>query len=185
MFKPKRKRRKKKKVHKFSVKEVQETVKRNWWQILLSVIGIAVLVMFVISMKSFLFASDYFNVTEIEVVDQESDAVEYPLARIKDNPNIFRIDLKMIAEDIEYRYSDIQKAIVKRVLPNKLIVEVLRRRPVAQIAVGLSRENTDVDNFYTVNKDGYILSKLGRKKRKRLPVIYGCNLISTELEIGH
>ncbi len=185
MFKPKRKRRKKKKIHKFSVKEVQETVKRSWGQVLLIIIGIATLVILGMGMKSFLLASEYFNVTEIEVIDQEPDVVEYSLARIKDNPNIFKIDLQMIADNIEYEHSDIQKAIVKRVLPNKLVVEVLRRRPVAQIAVGLSRQTSKADKFFTVNKEGYILAELPRRKARNLPVIYGCDLAGSEIEIGH
>ncbi len=185
MFKPKRKRRKKKKIYKFSVKEAREAVKRSWGQILLIIIGIAAVVMLGMGMKSFLLASEYFNVTEIEVIDQEPDVVEYSLARIKDNPNIFKIDLENIADNIEYEHSDIQKAIVKRVLPNKLVVEVLRRRPVAQIAVGPSRQNSYAENFFTVNKDGYILCELGRRPRRNLPVIYGCDLAGSEIETGH
>lgn len=185
MFKPKRKRRKKKKIYKFNVKEVQKTVKRSWGQILLILIGIAVLGSLGMGMKAFLLASEYFNVTEIEVIDQEPNVLEYSLARIKDNPNIFKIDLGMIADNIEYEHSDIQKAIVKRVLPNKLVVEVLRKRPVAQIAIGLTRQNSYAENFFTVNKDGYILSELGRRPRRNLPVIYGCNLASEEIELGH
>ncbi|MFH1094479.1 MAG: cell division protein FtsQ/DivIB [Candidatus Omnitrophota bacterium] len=185
MFKPKRKNRNKKKNHKFNVKEVRETVKRSGGRILSIIIGIAVISMIGMGMKSFLHASEYFNITEIEVVDQEPDVVEYSLARIKDNPNIFKVDLERIADNIEYEHSDIQKAIVKRVLPNKLIIEVLRRRPVAQIAVGLSRQDQEADNFFAVNKDGYILSDIGGRPNKNLPVIYGCNLASSEIETGH
>ncbi|MCG2712372.1 MAG: cell division protein FtsQ/DivIB [Candidatus Omnitrophica bacterium] len=185
MFKPKRKSRKKKKIHKFSVKEAREAVKRSWGQILLIIICITLIVMLGRGMKSFLLASEYFNVTEIEVVDQEPDAVEYSLARVKDNPNIFKINLGMIADNIEYEHSDIQKAIVKRVLPGKLVVEVLRRRPVAQIAVSLSRQETEADNFFTVNKDGYILSEIGPRPSRDWPVIYGCNLAGSKIEIGH
>jgi len=185
VFKPKRKKRNKRKIHKFSVKEVQETVKKSGWGIFSVIIGIALLVILSMGMKSFLFASEYFNVTEIEPVDQEMDVEGYIFAKIEDNPNIFRIDLEMIAEDIEYKHFDIQKAIVKRVLPNKLVIEVLFRRPVAQIAVGVSRQEAEADNFFTVNKEGYILSELGQRPNRRLPVIYGCNLATSEIEVGH
>ncbi|MCK4993571.1 MAG: cell division protein FtsQ/DivIB [Candidatus Omnitrophica bacterium] len=185
MFKPKKKRRKKKKTHKFSVKEMRETAKKNWGQFLLIMIAISLIVLMGMGMKSFLLASEYFNVTEIEVVDQELDVEGYVFANIENNPNIFKVDLKMVADDIEYRYSDIQKAIVKRELPNKLVVEVLFRRPVAQIAVGATRANYQEENFFTVNKDGYILSELGQRAKKRLPIIYGCNLSIPEIETGH
>ena len=184
MFKPKKKRRKKKKTHKFSVKEVQENVKKNWPQALLIVFALAVIAMLGMGMRSFLHASECFNVTEIEVVDQELDVEGYIFATIEDNPNIFDIDLEMIAEDIEYRYSDIQKAIVKRELPNKLVVEVLFRRPVAQIVVGEGDQDYQGNNFFTVNKEGFILADLGRRQKRNLPVIYGCNLTLSEIEPG-
>lgn len=184
MFKPKKKRRKKKKTHKFSVKDVQETVKRSWGQILLILIGVVIMVLMGRGMRSFLLASEHFNVTEIEVIDQELDVEGYIFANIEDNPNIFKIDLEMIADNIEYKHSDIQKAIVKRELPNKLVVEVLFRRPVAQIALGETRGNYQNKSFFTVNKDGYILTDLGRRPKRKLPIIYGCNLSIPEIETG-
>ena len=185
MFKPRNKRKKKRKTHKFRVKDVQPTVKKNWGPILLAIISVAVSVIMGMGMKSFLFASEYFNVTEIEVVDQELDVEGSIFAHIEDNPNIFKLDMDMIADNIEYKNSEIQKAIVKRQLPNKLVVEVLFRRPVAQIALGEARQNYEEEKFFTVNKDGYILSELGRRPSRRLPVIYGCDLSIPEIETGH
>ncbi len=185
MFKPKKKRRKKSKAHIFSVKNVQENLKKSWGHILLVIICVAVLAILGMGMKSFLFDSEYFNVTEIEVVDQEVDVEGSIFAHIQENPNIFKLDLEKIADNIECKNSDIQKAIVKRQLPNKLVVEVLFRRPVAQIALGAARENYEEEKFFTVNKDGYILSELGRRPSKRLPIIYGCDLSIPEIETGH
>jgi len=178
------KRKRKKKLKIFNVKQAKQSIKKNWWGIVLSLGGIALLVLLGFSLNSFLFASDYFNVTEIEVIDQEPDNLSYPLARIKDNPNIFKIDLEKIAYNIERDYSDIQKAIVNRVLPNKLVIEILRRRPVAQIAlIEDSLKNHDFD-FFTVNKDGYILADIGRRAKRNLPVIYGVNIKAENVEIG-
>lgn len=179
------KKKRRKKINILNIKQATESIKKNWWGIILSMGGIALLVLLGFSLNSFLFASEYFNVTEIEVVDQEPDNLSYPLARIKDNPNIFKIDLEKIAYSIERDYSDIQKAIVKRVLPNKLAIEILRRRPVAQIALEDRTGKADKFDFFTVNKDAYILSDLGNRAKRDLPVVYGVNIRSADIEIGH
>jgi cell division septal protein FtsQ len=183
---PRSRRRKprKKKIHWLSAKQVKETVKKNWLQIFCTLAVIGVIVFLGMSLNSFLFASEYFNVNEIEVIDKDPDKLDYPLARIDDDANIFRIDLALISERIEREYYDIQKAIVKRVLPNKLVIEVLRRRPIAQIQVGQHRYAKKNSQFFTVNKEAYILSDIGKRKRRGLPVIMGTGLGASEIEVG-
>lgn len=182
---PKHKRSKrKKKTQILNVKQVTETVKRNGGKILFMIIGFALIAFFAVNINSFLFASVYFNVTDIEVIDSEQDKVDYPLARIKDNPNIFKINLSRIAEDIERHYHDIQKATVKRVLPNKLVIEILRRHPVAQLAISINRDNDHKNYIFTVNKEAYVLANIGTRPLKKLPVIYGSGLNIKEIQIG-
>ncbi|MCP4649246.1 MAG: FtsQ-type POTRA domain-containing protein [PVC group bacterium] len=158
-------------------------VQQNGSRILLGIAAIAVSVYFIMSMNSFLFASEYFKVTEIEVIDKYQDEIEYPIARIKDNPNIFKVNLDKISKNLEREYSNIQKAIVKRILPNKLKIEILRRSPVAQIA--LSAENGKKKfYFFSVNDDSYILANLGVRPKRKLPIIYGTELNVNDIEVG-
>jgi len=180
-----KKRKKNKKIHILSAKQVGDAVKRNWARIVLTIGCLAILTFVGFSFTSFLAASEYFNISEIEVVDSDPEKVDYPLARINDETNIFNIDLKGIAENIEREYYDIQQATVKRVLPNKLVIEVLRRRPVAQIAVGINRKSRKKHYMFLVNKDAYIISNLGTRAKRGLPVIYGAGLSVDSIEIGH
>ncbi|MBU4304272.1 MAG: cell division protein FtsQ/DivIB [Candidatus Omnitrophica bacterium] len=179
-----RRRKQRKRIHMLSARQVVDTVKKNKTRILF-VLTVAGLIAFVsVNMNSFIFASKYFNISEIEVVDKAADKIDYPLARIVDNPNIFKVDLNQIAEGIERDYHYIQKAIVKRVLPNKLVIEILRRTPIAQMAVAVNRDANAKQYYFTVNKDGYVLANVGTSPKKGLPVIYGTGLSVNTIEIG-
>ncbi|MBU1044880.1 MAG: FtsQ-type POTRA domain-containing protein [Candidatus Omnitrophica bacterium] len=184
MSRKRKAKRRKQNIHWLSAKQVQETVQKNWGKIFCTLAVIGIIVFMGISLNTFLFASDFFNLSEIEVVDKNSEKIDYPLARIDDQANIFRIDLEQIASNVEREHYDIQKAIVKRVLPNKLIIEVLRRRPIAQIQINENPQTEELKHFFSVNKEGYILADIGKDKRKSLPVIVGTELFANEIEVG-
>ncbi len=179
-----KRRKDKRKIQLLNVKQVTQVVRKNGGQIFLWILGVALFVYFLISLNSFIFASPYFEVNDIEVIDKYSGNIDYPLSRIKDNRNIFKIDLTEISKNMERKYSDVQKAIVKRVLPNKLVIEVLRRRPLAQIAVFADPGQKGLKYFFSVNEDAYVLAKLGARPSRRLPVIYGVQLTADEIELG-
>ncbi|MFH1460462.1 MAG: cell division protein FtsQ/DivIB [Candidatus Omnitrophota bacterium] len=178
-------RKRKKRTFIFNAKTVKETVKKNRGNIVLILVIIGLLVFLGFSLNSFLFASEYFNISEIEVIDQDAEKIDYPLARIKDNPNIFKVDLVEIAKGIEREHADIQKAIVKRILPNKLIIEVLRRRSIAQAAVKISKQENSEYYFYLINNDGYILANMEKRPKKDIPIIIGSELNIDNIQIGH
>lgn len=171
-------------IHWLSAKQVHAAVQKNRVKIF-CVFAILGLIGFMgIRVNSFLFASEYFNISEIEVVDKDPEKIDYPLARIKDKANIFRVNLTQIAENVEREYYDIQKATVKRVLPNKLVIEVLRRQPIAQIKIGNDQKSEKKDRFFLVNKEAYILLDIGNRKHKTLPIIIGSELSAGEIEVG-
>ncbi len=173
-----------KRINLLSVKQAALAVKKNSGQVFLIITGLFVFILAAWNLNSFILAAEYFNITEIEVIGRDPVKVDYSLARMKGASNIFKADLKQIASSIEREYPDIQKAIVKRVLPNKLIVEVLRRKPVAQVLINSGRQ-PQVDSYlFTINDEAYILANVGTKSRKNLPVIYGCGLSIAQVQIG-
>lgn len=171
-------------LHLLTVKQISRAVKGNRAEITIWIIGLVLVTFLIANINSFIFASDFFNASEIEIIDKYPGKIEYPLARIQDTSNIFKINLRKIAENLEGEYADIQKAIVRRVLPNKLVIEVLRRRPIAQIAVCPNSGKNTLPNFFSVNEDGYILSGTGEKPNSKLPIIYGSGIKFDEVEIG-
>ncbi|MBI4845960.1 MAG: FtsQ-type POTRA domain-containing protein [Candidatus Omnitrophica bacterium] len=174
----------KKKVFVLNVKQAAQAIKKNSGGFLIFITVVGAVVFLGFSLNNFIFASPYFEISEIEVIDHDVDKIDYPLARIKDNLNIIKVDLPGIAKSIEREYADIQKAQVKRVLPNKLIIEVLRRRPVAQIAVPVNKKSQNNTNFFTVNNEGFILANIGSNPSRKLARINGVETAINEIEIG-
>jgi POTRA domain, FtsQ-type len=171
-------------IHWLSAKQVHAAVQKNRGKIFCAFALLGFIGFLCFSLHSFLFASEYFNISEIEVIDKDPEKIDYPLARIKDKANIFRVNLAQIADNVEREYYDIQKATVKRVLPNKLVIEVLRRQPIAQIKIGNEQKSGKQDRFFLVNKEAYILLDIGNRKHKTLPIIIGSELTIGEIEVG-
>jgi cell division protein FtsQ len=133
--------------------------------------GIVVSVIFVVLawvlITAFLERSDYFRLrsveakgaSEISLIAVRSDLLKH----YKDN-NIFKINLKAIAASLEPRYPDAKDIIVKRALPDKLLVELNFRKPVAILANGQS---------YPVDREGVVLVNRDPSRLGDLPVIKG------------
>ncbi|MFH2137009.1 MAG: FtsQ-type POTRA domain-containing protein [Candidatus Omnitrophota bacterium] len=175
--------RNKKNIHLFNVKKIKMAIQKNGFHLLFGVLGVAFAVFIIINMRSFIFASEHFKVYEIEIIDKYPEKVSYPLSKVN-GQNIFEVDLNKVAQDIERRYPYIQKVIVQRILPNKLLIEVLRRSPIAQIAINQGQNKNGGYCFFSVNDDAYILADLGAQPKQRLPIIYGTGLNLNDVEIG-
>ena len=167
----------------FSLASLGKSVRQNSLTLLASgILGVA-LVALGISVHSFIFASEYFLVRDIEVVDRNPQKIDHSLARLRQAPdNIFALDLHGIQRRLEQSYPEIQTVRVSRVLPNKLVLEVIHRRPVAQIELVSRAGESRV--YYSVNEEGYVLALCGSEPRRNLPVITGVNMRPQEVEIG-
>ena len=81
-----------------------------------------------------------------------------------------------IQKKIETRHPELNNVVVRRELPNRLILQVREREPVAQI---------EFDNQYLViDQNGVILSELKALSQKDLPLIKGCRVRPQRIEIG-
>ena len=134
-------------------------------------IGLLVFIAFMISawllITAFLDRSDYFRLRSVE----SRGAAQMSLLVIKNeiltnykNRNIFKIDIKAIAAGLEPRYPDAKDIIVKRRLPDKLLVELNFRNPVAMLSNGRN---------YPVDDEGVVLVNRDSSKLGELPVIKG------------
>ncbi|NQU95754.1 MAG: FtsQ-type POTRA domain-containing protein [Candidatus Omnitrophica bacterium] len=126
-------------------------------------------VIFILILGAFLFLknSSYFKLEKIDIVDvrraTELDAnAMLPLYKGR---NIFEIDINSIASSIESDYPVIKEAVVKRVLPNRLEIDIVSRVPVARIK---SRK------IFTIDRSGMVLSP-GIKSHD-LPVVTGFSM---------
>ena len=165
-----------------SLASLGKSVRQNFLTLLASGILVVALVALGISVHSFIFSSEYFLVRDIEVVDKNPQKIDHSLARLRQAPgNIFSLDLHGIQRRLEQSYPEIQTVRVSRVMPNKLVLEVIHRRPIAQIEL-VSQAGPRV--YYSVNEEGYVLALCGSEPRPNLPVITGVNMRPQEVEIG-
>ena len=117
--------------------------------------------------KAFLEKSDYFRLRGVDT----KGAAEASLAGVRNdilkqygNRNIFKIDLKAIASSLEPKYPDAKEILVKRSLPDKLVVDLRFRKPVALLSGG---------QMYPIDREGVILVNINSMKLKDFPIIKG------------
>lgn len=134
-------------------------------------IGMVVFIVFLISawilISAFLERSDYFRLRSVEskgAADSSLAAIRTEILANHKDRNIFKIDLKAIARTLAPRYPDAKDIVVKRVLPDKLLILLSFRKPVAVLSNG-RKIPVDREGVILVNRD---LSSIGD-----LPVIKG------------
>lgn len=113
--------------------------------------------------------SRYFKLESVEVVDVSCAAAGLETdgsLQANMGRNIFDIDIASLASRIETTYPAIKKAVVKRILPNRLEIDIIPRLPVAKIK--------DRRGYFPVDKTGMVLSP--DMKSGRLPVIIGFSM---------
>ncbi|MBI3616153.1 MAG: hypothetical protein HY211_06520 [Candidatus Omnitrophica bacterium] len=80
-------------------------------------------------------SSDYFSVTEIDLVWPSE--MNRPVERCRLNPPtpIFYLDLKAVAQVLERQRPTAEVESVRRILPNRLMAVMVPKRPIAQVRV--------------------------------------------------
>lgn len=135
------------------------------------IVGIIVLIVFIVLAwvltAAFFEKSDYFKLKSVEAkgaLGASLSPAENELIKYYKGANIFRVDLKAIARYLEPQYPDARDIIVKRELPDKLLVEFNFRKPVAILSNGQN---------YPVDREGVILVNRDTARLSGLPVIKG------------
>ncbi|MCX5693054.1 MAG: cell division protein FtsQ/DivIB [Candidatus Omnitrophica bacterium] len=164
---------KKQKVHPHKKKrEPQPRAKRNFkgvikfifWTLLVALIGAGI-----VAFQYMFVDSDSFNVKGLDVrfYDEKNVLHRASFSDIEDKDvlgsNIFLVDLKNFKDRIELKHPELRDIVVRRALPNKLIVQARRRLPVAQIYG---------DRLYLIDKDGVFLTDT-KNSGEGIPLISG------------
>jgi cell division septal protein FtsQ len=123
--------------------------------------------------KAFLYESNYFKLRSVDVKASflEPRAGAFISSRIFNSyryKNVFNIDLKYIARLIQSSYGDVRDVVVRISLPDKLVISLKLRRPVALVKSG---------KFYPVDQDGVVLPGGSRVDALNdLPIINGIDI---------
>lgn len=144
--------------------ELKEKIARH--VIIALVIAIFLAVSFAL-VRSFFYRSDYFCINNAEVrgvAPQDALSVKNDLLRAYQGKNIFKTNLNIISRSLIARFPDAKDIIVKRALPDKLLVELNFRKPVAML--------NDSRNI-PVDRDGFLLTYVDPRTVAGLPTISG------------
>lgn len=142
------------------------------------VLRVGVIFVLIAAIYLFLGNSRYFKLDTIEVIDKShATALEAgDLLSMYKGRNIFGIDIDSLSSQIKRDAPTIKHAIVKRVLPNKLEIDIIPRVPIAKIKS---------HGYFPIDRTGMVLSP--EIKTGKLPIIMGFSIwlnpkVGTKLE---
>ena len=140
------------------------------------IVKIIVLLGIIIGAIIFATCSPIFNITDIEVLNNNrvSSETVISLSGINTNENIFRfIATKAISNIKQNAY--IEDVTIRRVIPNKVQIEVTEREPAFSIPV--------LGEFAYMSSQGYILEIA--QNELNLPIIYGFTTAEENITAGN
>lgn len=157
--------RKKREAKPMSRRNFKGMLKFIFWTILVAAIGAGVVGF------QYMFAdSDLFNVKGMDVrfYDEKDVLRRDAFSNIEDKDvlgkNIFLVDLKGFKDRIEDSHPELREVVVRRALPNRLIVQARKRLAVAQI----------YDNRpYFIDKEGIFLPGMTNTAEEVIPLVFG------------
>ncbi len=140
------------------------------------IVKLIILLGIIIGAIVFATCSPIFNITDIEVLNNNrvsSDTV-ISLSGINTNENIFRFIATKVSNNIKQN-AYIEDVKIKRVLPNKVQIEVTEREPKFSIPV--------LGEFAYISTQGYILEIA--QNELNLPIIYGLQTAEESITVGN
>ncbi|MCX5688055.1 MAG: cell division protein FtsQ/DivIB [Candidatus Omnitrophica bacterium] len=154
-------------------KEDKPGAKRNFkgifkivlWTILVAGIGVGI-----VAFQYMFVDSDLFNVKGLDVrfYDEKNVLRKESLDGVEDKhvlgANIFLVDLNNLKERIEADHPELRDIVVRRMLPDRLIIQARQRLAVAQVYG---------DRPYSIDKDGVFLPYTNNPVEGDIPLISG------------
>jgi len=150
--------------------DIRDAVVRRVIVALVVILFIAVAAVLV---KAFLCRSDYFRLRVVEtraafLDSRAAGSMNSQLVNLYKGRNVFSIPLKSVSQAIRSAYADVRDVAVRISLPDKLVIDLKLRRPVAFV------HNI---RYYPIDEDGVVLPPLGTpESMKDLPVIDGIDI---------
>ncbi|MBI4335865.1 MAG: FtsQ-type POTRA domain-containing protein [Candidatus Omnitrophica bacterium] len=120
-------------------------------------------------LNSFVAASPYFKIEKVEIVLIGRVPLSRETARslftIHKGRSIFDVDLKDTKDYILSHYPEVRTLVINKVFPDKLVLTLRPRRPVAQISL--------VSGFCLVDGEGIVLPGMRNFASEGLPTLIG------------
>lgn len=122
------------------------------------------------ALKYMLVDSDYFYIKRVDVrfYNYDRTLTGSSLDDVNNynviHKNIFLVNLNEVKGNIEKNHPEFKDVMIRRALPDRLMVQVRRRKPIAQLRS---------DRFYLVDDEGFILPDARNVPEEGLPIISG------------
>ncbi len=119
-----------------------------------------------------LLGDSYFRVKEVEVEGGQKIPKEtlLSLTAVEGMPNLFSVELKEVVKRLE-SHPWIERVQVKKVFPNKILIQVEEKKPMAIIQLG---------ELYYIDNQGEIFSPVGERDEYNYPYLTGLTRQSLE-----
>lgn len=131
-------------------------------------------------LRVFITESPYFKIDKVEIAiigkASLTDRTVRELLAIQKGKSIFEVDLKAARDGILLRYPEIKALVINRAFPNKLILKIRPRRPVAQVAIS--------SGFYLIDGEGVLLPIMRGLVFEDFPIIRGINKRLSMMDVG-
>lgn len=134
--------------------------------------------------NKFLWQNPDYNLAAVEIHDDGTLSREQILAvsGIREGENIFKVDLSKARDDLS-RLSQVERAELERMLPNKIAITIDERKPVAWVAAKGTEFPTASDGAFLIDGKGILIkSEKQLSEYFHLPVI--CGYSTENLEAG-
>lgn len=131
------------------------------------------------SFAKFLNNSKTYNVKDVVIKGQERLTRTYiermiDIVAIK-KQKVFKVNIKDIEKQI-YRIPLIKEAVVRRELPNRILITLVERKPFARLSYN--------QKIYEVDIDGVVTRELLPRELDKLPLIQGISVMREGFELG-
>ena len=148
-------------------RDLKEAIRKRFFSIaFLSILFI----IFLAGARSFFYTSAYFNITSVDakgVSENDRSFLKDKLLESYKGKNIFKVNLNEAAASLSARFPDAKDVIAKRALPDKLLIVVNFRKPVALLLDA---------KYFAVDREGYLLSHSAVSSSGALPAISGIDI---------
>jgi len=140
-----------------------------------AIVAIFLAVVFLLG-KAYLYRSDYFRLRRVEIketfLDQKSLAsIRSRILGSYHGANLFALNLRAIAQSLQASYPDAKDISVSLAPPDKLVVGLKLRKPVAVVKA---------DRLYPVDEEGVILPAADASSLKWVPSVEGVQIKADE-----
>lgn len=140
---------------------------------LISLFSLIIVLFFSLLLGNFIFKfleqTNFFDISYIEMINRPAlgnVSAKYFYELIGPKTSIFKINLAQVKEKIETDFPRIERVIITKSFPNRLIFNLVSRHIITQVSLGKKR-------YFDIDADGFVLPDTHSEVNPESPLILG------------